>query len=414
MRNIVIVGAGFAGLRTALRLEKRLKALHDEWRVILIDKNSYHTFTPALYEAAAAYNLHHIDDRQIFEGLIGGAVCLPYRDIFVRKDITFVNSFVREIDFVSKVLETKEDDSIPFDYLILALGSAATYFGVKDAEKCCYNIKTIEGALKTRRRIKDIFSRKKDNINIVVVGGGFTGIEVVAEIAIYANHLARDYKIDKSQISVSLMEAGDKILAQAHPALRRLVVSRLKNLGIDVRVNTKITETMPGCVLVGGAEKCDADIIIWNGGTKGPALFEKFEEIELGKRGRVIVDEFMRVRYNKNVFAIGDNALFVDESGSEAPATVFIAGQQADIAAHNILADIRGGNMKKYKIYLPGYATSVGGRYAVDRIFGVTFSGFFGWSVKKFINLRYFFSILPIKKALSLWLRELRLFTRND
>lgn len=434
MNNIVIVGAGFAGLRVALKLEKRLKNLQsssakasadkEEWRIILIDKNSYHTFTPALYEAATAYNSEHVDENQIFEGLVGGAVSLSIPDIIKGKNIHFVQGEVTGIDFASNVLQTKGGDLIPFNYIIMALGGETSHFGVKGAEKRCYNTKTIEDVIKIRRRIGDIFSSKKENINIVVVGGGFSGVEVSAEIATYTKHLARNKKIvstreiprrgKEPRINISIMEAGDKIVSQAHPALRKLIEKRLGKLGVNIRVGKKITETMPGCVIMGSNERCDADIIVWSGGIKGPSLFKNIENFKLNKRGMIPVDKFMRVNDLNYVFAVGDNASFIDENGDEAPMTAFIAEQQADIAADNVISAIRGQNMKSYRIYIPGYATSVGGRYAVDRIFGLTFSGFIGWLVKKLIDLRYFLSILPIRKALSLWFREVGLFTKND
>jgi NADH dehydrogenase FAD-containing subunit len=117
----------------------------------------------------------------------------------------------------------------------------------------------------------------------------------------------------------------------------------------------------------------------------------------------------------RKVFAIGDNAAFADETtGNSAPATAFIAEQQADVVSANIIRASSGQPLKEYRVSVPGYVISCGGKYAVARIYGITFSGFFGWLVKKLIDLKYFFSILSFRSALTLWLRELRLFTKND
>lgn len=427
-KNIVILGAGFAGIRCALKFEKSLSKPHkNEWSVILIDKNTYHTYTPALYEAATAYNIKEdaSGSKEEFEELLGSSVCLPIQSIIKGKNIEFTQQEVSGIDFVSNIVQTKEGDTIPFDYLILALGSEVMCFDIPGVRERCYSLKATKDALKIRRKIKDVFLRSDKNrdIKIVMIGGGFSGVELISEIATYIKHIVGRYNIDYSKIKLFLMEARDKILMQASTAQRRAVEKRLKQLGVEILTNTKITEALPGCVMLspsGGStegrrdEKCDADVVLWGGGVKGPSIFSKLNNIELDKRGRVATDEFLRVKGFKNVFAVGDNAYFVNKAGEEAPATVFIAEQQADTIAHNIRADLLEKPLLEYRIFIPGYVTSCGGKYAVAHIYGVTFSGFWGWVLKKIIDLKYFLSLLPIKKALPLWLRELRLFTRND
>ena len=207
------------------------------------------------------------------------------------------------------------------------------------------------------------------------------------------------------------------------------------NIGMTVRSTTILAVRKNGKVAMGGDGQVSVgDTIMKSNATKvrsladgrvlagfaGAAadaftLFEKFEGIEQGMRGRVVVDKFLRMKDSNSIFAIGDNASFAEEnSGMQAPATAFIAEQQADAVAANISRAMTSQPLAKYKISIPGYVISCGGKYAVARIFGFTFSGFFGWVVKKLIDLKYFSSILPFRKAFSLWLGELRLFARND
>jgi NADH dehydrogenase len=417
MRNIVILGAGFAGLRTALKLEK--SGLHDDpaWRIILVDKNSYETHTPSLYEAASAYRLRGILDIQKFEEVLGGSVCLSISEILRGKNITFVQGAVSGVDFWNNEVKLESGDSIPYEYLVFALGSETIYYGIQGAEKCCYALKTLEDAFRIRRRLEDIFSRAKkgEAIRIVIVGGGATGVETIAEVATYTRHLARDYALDYKNVQILMFEARDTILASSAKPQRDAVLRRLHELGIVVRVNSKVLEVMPECVFFDGGEKCDADIILWGGGTKGLALLNEIKTLELNDKGFIAVDKFLQAKGLRKVFAIGDNAAFIDEStGNPAPATAFIAEQQADTVSKNIIRASSGQPLLEYKLSIPGYVISCGGKYAIARIYGVTFSGFFGWAVKKFIDLKYFFSILPPRKALALWLRELRLFTKND
>ena len=172
------------------------------------------------------------------------------------------------------------------------------------------------------------------------------------------------------------------------------------------------------CLFEGG-ERCDADIVLWSGGVKGPALFSakgvEMKGLELNDEGFIAVDKFLQAKGLRKVFAIGDNAAFIDEAtGARTPATAFIAEQQADAVSENIMRVSTGQPLAEYKARTPGYVISCGGKYAVAYLFGFTFSGFFGWSVKKLIDLKYFLSLFSFREALTLWLRELRLFTKND
>jgi NADH dehydrogenase len=210
-----------------------------------------------------------------------------------------------------------------------------------------------------------------------------------------------------------LLEAQDKILPYVAHAQRNAVEKRLTNLGIEIVVGAKINEVMATCVVLTSGAKCEADIILWGGGTRGPEIFKSLSGIKPNKDGKLAVNKFLQT--SENVFAIGDNAAFIDvESGNPAPATAFIAEQQADIAAKNILLSIKGLPLTEYKLAIPGYVISCGGKYAVVSIYGVTFSGFLGWALKRLIDLKYFTSILPLYKALSLWFKEMSLFSKND
>ena len=423
MRNIIILGAGFAGLRTVLKLEK--SGLPDPpWSIILVDKNSYQTYTASLYEAASAYRWKGILDIQKFEEALGGSVCLPMFEILRGKNITLVRGVVQGVDFWNNEVKLESGDSIPYEYLVFALGSETIYYGIPGAEKCCYALKTLEDSFRIRRRLEDIFSQAKkgEAIRIVIVGGGATGVEAISEIAIYSRHLAKDHGLDYGDVHISLLEARDTILASNPRSQREGVVRRLKSLGVEILTNTRVQEVLPDCVLFEGGDlpagrqgKCDADIVLWGGGTKGLSLLGEIKGLEPSDKGFIGVDKFLQAKGLRKVFAIGDNAAFVDEAtGNSAPATAFIAGQQADTVSKNIIRALSGQPLLEYKVSIPGYVISCGGKYAVARAFGVTFSGFFGWAVKKLIDLKYFLSVLSFRKALTLWFRELRLFTKND
>lgn len=421
MHNIVVLGAGFAGLRCALKLARQLKklGLQNEWSIVLFDKNSYHTYTPALYEAASAYIWTGAGrgEKQHFEEMLGGSLSLPISEILEGKHIIFVRHQVTDINFESKVVRTADGGKVSFTYLVFALGSQSIYFDIKGAEACCYGLKTLYDALRIRRRIEEIVSnaRKDEQIKIAVVGGGATGVETIAEVAKYAKHLAKDFKVARSRVKLFLLEAEAQILLGIPERQRRIIEKRLRRLGVTIRTLARISEVENTCVVLEGGERCAASITLWAAGVKGPRFFENISGFELDKRGRLIVDEFLRVKDRDNIFAIGDNALFLDEkTNNPAPSTAFIAEQQADAAAKNILSLIKREPLQKYKIEFGRYVISCGGKYAVAHIGGITCSGFLGWAFKRLIDLRYFLSILPFFKAYSLWLQELRMFTKND
>lgn len=281
MNNIVILGAGFAGLRCALKLEGHLKRskLDREWSVVLIDKNSYHTYTPALYEAASAYIWTGVGkgEKQNFEEMLGGSLCLPIQEVILGKNIVFIHQGIVDIDFSAKTVHTKSGGGVPFKYLALALGSESIYFDIKGAETCCYGLKTFYDALRIRRRIEEVFANFPDaGIRIAVVGGGATGVETIAEIAKYAKHLIRDFRLDYSKVKISLLEAQDKILPGAADSQRKAIEKRLKKLSVEIRTGASISEVEKSCVILSGGERCLSDMTIWTAGVKGPALFINF------------------------------------------------------------------------------------------------------------------------------------------
>ncbi len=397
MQNIVILGAGFAGLRCALKLEKLLKKFPSLRRVILVDKSSYHTYTAQFYEAASAYHVQN----ELLESSLG----LPIGRIIGKRAINFIQQEVTDIDIANRAVMVYGGDKISFEYLVFALGSEVMRFGIPGVEEHAYSLKTLSDALQIHQKIENVFkeSPREKEIKIMIIGGGATGVEMIAEIAVYTRHLTRDFGREYSKTRTLLFEAQSSILAQSVPSQRLQIEKRLKSLGVEVFTNTKIKEVFPD----------EADIILWGGGVKGPSLISKVAGLTLDPRGRILVDEYLRV--NEYIFAIGDNALYTDKkAGKTAPATAFIAEQEAEITAENIVSSIVGRPLREYHFFIPGLILSCGGKYAVAHLFGFTISGIFGWFIKKLVDLKYFFSLLPFREAVSLWIKELWLFSKND
>jgi NADH:ubiquinone reductase (H+-translocating) len=421
MQTIVVVGAGFGGLRAALGLAKRFP--HPEkTRVILIDRNSYHTYTPSLYEVATAYREGHLradtaTERE-FEERLGGSACFSISDVVGRYNITFVHGEVMSINARSNIVQLRGNNDIRFDYCVVALGASVAYFGVAGAQEHCAALKTLSDALRIRERVEELFDNALNEgqcVHIATVGAGLSGFEVVAEMAYYAGHLAHSYGINQNEIELSLIEAGDTILPHAPTTMRRAAAQRLEELGIAVLTGDRIVEVEPQMLHFASGKTAHADLVVWGGGIQGHSVLKNTKGLALDKKGRVVVDRFLHVHGADHIYAIGDNAAYRDEQhDSGAPATAWVAEEQADSVMYNITARLRGLEETPYTLTFPGYISSAGGKHGIAHLYGVTIAGFPAWVLKRMIDLKYILSLYPPAKGFLIWLRELRLFTRND
>lgn len=421
MRQIVIIGAGFGGLRTALGLVKKLKDESD-YRVVLIDKKSYHTYTPSLYEVATAYRggrLSHGAHEREFEEELAGSSCFVIQDIIGNLPITFIQDEVIDINLETRSVITKSDDSIQFEYCVIALGSEVTFFGVEGAHVCCSSLRSLSDALRIREQIerifKNFFTAQKDSLRFVTVGAGFTGFELTTELAKYVQRLAHTYRVDTEKIEITLVEAADSVLPNAPAGMRQRGRKRLDTLGIKVLTGKRIVATAPNKVLFEGGEELVADLILWGGGIQGPELLKSVRGIELDKGGKIMVDNYLLVKKQERVFAIGDNSYFHDTKTDVAvPATAWAAEQQADVVIRNVVASIEGTSLEPYVMKFPGFVSAAGGKYAIAHIYGINISGFPAWVLKRLIDLKYILSLYSPLTGLKIWLKGLDLFTRND
>lgn len=421
MKNIVILGAGFGGLRAALGLAKKLKK-NSEYRVILIDKNSYHTYTPSLYEVATAYRggrLRASAREQDFEEELAGSSCFIIGDVIDGTRITFIQDEIVDIDLETRSIITRADDSITFEYCVIALGSEATFFGVEGAHVCCSSMKTLTDALHIREHVetifKNFFTAQKEEIKLITIGAGFSGFEITTELAKYADHLARAYEVSRSRVKIILIEAANSVLPQAPPSMQKKAQRRLEKLGITFMTNMRIARTAPHKVIFEDGQEVTADFILWGGGIKGPSLFKEIRGLALHKSGKIFVDKYLRVRGQKNVFGIGDSSYFYDKRRKhDVPSTAWAAEQGADLVIKNINALMRGEALQEYRVRFPGFVSAAGGKYAIAHLFGVTIAGLPAWILKRLIDLKYILSLFPLFRGLSLWFKGLDLFTRND
>ena len=411
MRRVVILGGGFAGVGVAKRLACLLRRDH-EWHILLIDKNTYHTYTPYLYEVGTGY----AQASKVFGESAGEVVALSFHDIFKERNVIFAEDEIIDIDLRGKRITTKGEITIPFQYAVIALGAETSFFDVPGAAEFALPLKNFDDALKIRERLRALaMSAAKTKKHIVVAGGGYTGVEVAAEISCCLKRICKDCSVPRENLKITIIEGGNDILPGAPQKLVQLVKKRLQELGIDLKLQSRVSRVSENYIETVSSLKMPADLVIWAGGVTAPQAVAGIEGVVHDERGRLAVDSFLRVKGHEHVFAVGDNAFFTDEkSGLRAPGTASIAVRQAPVVAENIAALIKGNPLRKYAMSFPGFVVPVGGKYIVASLFGITFRGILARLVHQIVAFKYYVSLLSFPRAISLVLKGVRLFSRND
>ncbi|UOY90970.1 NAD(P)/FAD-dependent oxidoreductase [Ectobacillus sp. JY-23] len=393
--KIVILGAGYGGMITTVRLQKMLSV--SEAEITLVNNNSYHYQTTWLHENAAG-TLHHDKTR------------LEIKDVIDSSKVNFVQDTVVEIKSAEKrvILHNGE---LEYDYLVVGLGFESETFGIKGLKEHAFSIANINGARQIRDHIEYMFSlyptQKRDDLLTVVVGGaGFTGIEFLAELANRVPELVAEYDVPREKVRIICVEAAPTVLPGFDPELVEYAVKFLEKRGVEFRIGTAIKEaTEEGIIVAQGeeVEEIKAATVVWAAGVRGNALVEQsgFEAM----RGRIKVDEYMRAPGHDDVFIVGDAALiFNPENDRPYPPTAQIAIQEGYTIAQNIAVMVRGkGEMKKFTFDNKGSVCSLGHDDGIGVVMGRKIVGWQAAFMKKVIDNRYLFllggPLLVLKKG---------------
>lgn len=423
MQNIVVVGAGFGGLHAALRLARKLKKakLHDRYTVILIDRNAYHTFTPLLYEIACTSRTSA--DDETLESLVG----FPIDELVRGSSVEFVNEEVRRINFVEQTVDCKSR-SFSFAYCIIALGAEPDYFAIPGLKEAALPLKTLKDALVLRDAVMDLLKKSTgEMLHIVVAGGGPTGVEIAGEMKMWACALTAE-AASQSALHVSIVDANPSVLSSFDQRVQARVTARLRKLGVGILARERVKRVYGSHILLESGEKLHHDLLIWTGGVRANAAAESFA-VEKEPRGRIMVGQDtscifpnQSIPASERVYAIGDVACLMNpHTKNPAPGAARPAIMQARVAADSVFAAIAREEqlpkipaLRAYRHRTYPYVVPVGGRYAVTKMGPLVIRGFVGWLVKNAIELNYFFSIMPFRKALGIWLKGVRIFMKND
>ncbi|MVN74730.1 NAD(P)/FAD-dependent oxidoreductase [Hymenobacter sp. HMF4947] len=378
--RVVIVGCGFGGLKLAQELADA------PVQVVMVDRNNYHNFQPLLYQVATG-------------ALEADSIAYPVRKIFAgQKNFFFRMADVKGVAKATNTLETSIGD-IRYDYLVLATGSLTNFFGIESIEKNAMQIKSIPNALNLRSFIFQNFEQallttdpeeKQALLNIVVVGGGPTGVEISGSLAEMRKHvLPNDYpEMDLTQMQIFLVEAGPALLGPMSKASQEDAKRYLDELGVEVRLNTAMKKYENGRAYYSDTEFIPTENMVWAAGVNGSAL-PGLPEAAITRNKRITVNLWNQVQGETNIFAIGDVANMVTEEMPRGlPMLAPVAQQQAAHLAANLQRILRGETPKDFKYLDKGVMAIVSRNKAVvDLPKGVHFKGFLGWLSWLFIHL---------------------------
>ncbi len=399
--RVVILGAGFGGLSAALELG-RLKKAHqlDQVEITVIDRNNWQLFTPDLYEIASASSeiTHEKDLKEI--------VCVDAALALRQRSIKFVHRTVERIDAEKKIILTS-GQPVPYDYLLIALGSEPFYFGIPGMSEHAIAFKWIQSALDIRTAALTAIKQGKSR-RFVVCGAGPAGVELAAEL----RSLARRSKAE-TIIDVTLVDLNPAVLSNFQPRVQTIARWRLEQLGVTVKLGHKIIGATATAVQTDTGE-IPADVIVWTGGISAHHLLRE-SGLTVTDHGQLAVNVTLQTQSDPSIFCIGDAAWLKFPDDSVALQTAHEAVDQAPIAAYNIIQCLRHKPLKNYHSSYPGFVVSLGGKYGI-MILGkhIVLKGWIGYIARKYIDFRHFRSVLPFMRACSVWYNGLKVMNKND
>jgi NADH:ubiquinone reductase (H+-translocating) len=419
-KSVVILGAGFGGLRAAIDIAKSLRRLKllDRYDVVLVDRNDCHLYVPLLYKVAASPDAN--EEKTCTYDITALIKGLPIR---------FVNAEIASLDLASGTIQLKTvaatPENVHADYLVIALGSETNFFGIPGMQENALQLKTLESALQIRAAITAAFARGGQTgvqpgaaeVKIVTGGAGPNGIELASEIRLWADHAQK--KNPNLRVSVSIVEAMPGMLNGLDTRAAKIAAKRLEKLGIEVKTNMKITGVSANEITVDGAAPIPFDVFIWTGGVKTPNLLTQLPIVK-DQRGKPMAKNDMAcvpgtpdLKLAPMIYGIGDSVCFMDpKTGRAVPAVAHVAILEGQIAARNVIAEIKrselGGHEFLASVYRPGdypWVVPAGENWAVAKIGPFVFSGWLAWQFSHLVELYYLSSIMSPLRAWNTWRR---------
>lgn len=390
-QTVVIIGGGFAGMNLAKKLDRK------KYNIKIIDRNNFHSFPPLFYQVASS-------------ALDVPSISFPFRREFkkMKGGVSYHMGHVKELDINAKTVTTSYE-TLRYDKLVIAAGSTNNFFGMANLEENVFGIKTSGEASHTRDEILDRLERgciekdperRKELLSFLVIGGGPAGVEIAGALGeMKRDVLPREYpELDPDDVTITLVEGADRLLSAFDPVLSQKAYVYLSQLLVDIRLNTVMKGYDNKLVSFADGHSEYWETLIWTAGVKGepiPGLPSEF----VGRGGRIMVDEFNRVKGAEDVYALGDIALMQTPDYPQGHPQL---AQPAIQQARNLAKNLNREEMKTPFIYNDkGTMATVGRNKAIAQIGKFTFSGRFAWVLWMLIHL---ISILGVRTKITVLL----------
>lgn len=383
--QILILGAGYAGLRAALDLDRLLRTRQLAAEVTLVDQHPYHQLVQLLHQAATAA----IYSRQAIYELA---------PLLSESGVRFVEGAVAAIEPLARQVRLADGRALAYDRLVIALGAETAYNDVPGAREHSLPLRSYAQALALRSHLVACFeaaAKTSDSqeqrvlLTTAIVGGGYTGCQLAGELAAWADELCNETGAPRGEVRIALLDRSPELLKQFGPWATREAEAVLDSLGVSVYLNTAVEAVEPRALRVAGGRVLRAATIVWSGGVRGPALL-RAAGLPVDQAGRVLVDRYLRVHDQALIFAAGDCAAVPEGSnGATVPATASYAMRQGGHLAETLLAEIEGDAPRAYEPLKLGELVSLGPHHAVGNPLGVPITGYPALLLKKGVEQYY-------------------------
>ncbi len=378
--RVVIVGGGFGGIATALRLRR------SHCDITLISNIPHFEYHAALYRV--------VTGRSPLE------VCIPLSEIFPDKRVRLIEATIVKVDPSKKVVTDQDGGEYPYDSLVLGLGSETSYFDVPGLSQLAFGLKSITDALRLKRHLHQLFSDaatkfasgEKTSIQLVIVGAGATGVELAGELAIYSKKIAVTHKLPPTAVTIDLFEAADRILPNLPAKVSTIVFNRLHRLGVNIFLNTPIIKEDIASVYLKDMQM-KTKTVIWSAGVRTNSFYQSVKGISFDEKGRVKVDDWLRAKNVQDIYVIGDAAATLHSGLAQ---TAWANGVSV---AQTIMATCSNRPPQLSQPSTPAAAIPVGDHWAIVAGRGLLVTGRIGWLIRRLIDRRFFGWILPPAKA---------------
>jgi NADH dehydrogenase len=371
--NVVILGAGFGGLTAARALSKHAQ-------VTLIDRHNFQTFLPLLYQVSTA-------------GLAADHVAYPIRGALRKTNVQFRMGTPEKLNSAANELTLTDGQVVNYDHLVIAMGSTTADFGIAGVKENALGMKTVGEALTIRSEVMRSYEEmcqqgNKDNLDIAIVGGGPTGVEMAGAFAeLVRGPLRSDYADAANRVRVSIIEAGPRLVPSFSESLSNKTQKDLEKLGVKVLTNTSVKEVLPDSILTLDGNTIPADTTVWAAGVKGvPAMDLLHLPVT---RGRIDVSSTLQVTGYENIWALGDIAGVVGSDGVPLPMVAPVAMQQGRFLAKQIQALTAAKPLENFKYKDKGSMATIGRHKAIVEVKGIRISGPIAWLAWLWLHLFY-------------------------